>query len=382
MNTGTKTLGTKTSPVNASATTDADTFAVTVAFRNDTASTYTVKRSVLIQGVRGVTSANLVSQCGDLGANCTCDFYRTTSDTAPVAASSVGISSQNNSFSCSIPSSITDVQLDAYLINYVKLRRTDVTNKSTALLQIKKSTELTLDDVLGGLSKTKVRGIYRYSCNRTFFEGTGVNAAAGTITCTASQNLGIISAQYNYYTYRSQLDSNQKFTDAPFTGDNGICKRFDFLKVSCSGSTPDLRYGFYKEYGAPFTVAVTMTRAPEGDNTREIYGYAALPDSAGNCPTGLIKVRPYIAQPASFLQTATTPPSNFINSDNSLSNTVVEEAIPANFTVNRQPNATTCDATGDCTTATFGAAVTTSVAYLATTPIICAIPKTLISGLF
>ncbi len=131
-----------------------------------------------------------------------------------------------------------------------------------------------------------------------------------------------------------------------------------------------------------------MTRAPEGENLTASYGFAALPDSAGNCPMGLVKVRPWQAQPASLVPTgpqcpAYGCPSSFINTNNSLNNTVVETAQPTNFVVTRQPNATACANDGKCNNATFGGQYQAqSVAYTALTPVVCAIPPALSNGLF
>ena len=149
---------------------------------------------------------------------------------------------------------------------------------------------------------------------------------------------------------------------------------------------------FYKDATDPFVVAIQMKRAPTGENLTANYGFAALPDSAGNCPTGLIKVRPWVAQPASIVPTGPNCPndgcpSSFINSNNSLNNTVIESVQPSNFIVFRQPNVVPCagagTTAGDCTTAAFGGQLQAqSVAYTAFTPVICAIPPNLLTGLF
>lgn len=384
---GIKTLGNKAIGGKGTGTTDADSFSITLAYRNPTEATAASRRVVALQGVRAIPSANLVNECGATGGTCTCDFLRSSTDASPLQAATVGISSQNNSFSCTIPSSVTDAQVDANYIKYVRLKRTDGGVKQTGLIDVK--TTLTIEDVLGStLAKTKVRGIFKYSCNRTFFEGEGV--AASQITCAPGQHLGVIGAKYNFYVFRSGEDRNDPGGDSAFPAD--ICQRNSFLKIQCTGNTPDLRYGFYKDSAEPFVVGISMTRAPEGENLTANYGFAALPDSAGNCPTGLIKVRPWVAQPASIVPSGDPAiicpsvgcPSSFINSNNSLNNTVVEATQPANFEVTRQPNATPCDATtGSCLGASFGGiSVQQSVAYTGLTPVVCAIPKELLNGLF
>lgn len=383
---GVKKLGSKSANGSGTPSTDSDSFAITLAYRDPVTDATTPSRTISLQGIRAVASANLVNECGATGNQCTCEFYRTSTDLVPATASSVGISSQNNSFSCVIPAAITDAEIVASTAPnspmYVKLKRVDVAAKNTGLLTVKST--LTIEDVLGSnLSRNKVRGIYRYACSRTFFEGEGVTAAQ--INCTGFQRLGLITAAYNFYIYRSAEDSNAAGGDSTFPAD--ICQRTNFLKIQCAGNAPELRYGFYKELSEPFVVGITMTRAPEGENLTATYGYAALPDSAGNCPTGLIKVRPWVAQPASILSNMLepgSPPTSFINTNNSLNNTLVEKDQPSpNFVVNRQKNAQACAASGDCTGATFaGLTQAQSVTYTSLTPVVCAIPSNLLGGLF
>ncbi len=362
-----------------------DAFAITLAYRDPSSDTapLTPIRTVVLQGIQGIPSANLVNVCGATGSGCTCQFFTSTSDPSPKAATAVGISQQNNSYSCTIPSSITDAQLrSAATTLYVQLTLVSSSVQSTGLISV--VSNLKIEDVLGtNLTKTKVRGVFRYNCNRTFFEGEGVTA--GQVLCVNGQHLGLIGAAYNFYTYRSLTDQNQAGGDSPFPTD--ICQRNNFLKIQCTGNTPDLRFGLYMDKASPFDVAITMTRAPEGDNLTAIYGYAAQTDSGGNCPAGLIKIRPWQAQPASIVQGSlgSNPPSSFINSNNSLNNTIVEQSAnqPANFIVTRQPNQTACDGTGNCTNASFGGTQQAeSVAYTAMSPVVCAIPPALMSGLF
>lgn len=376
-----KTVGTKSSTASTSNATNFDTFAVTMAYRNPSESTATLRRTVLAQGVTDSASAAFSNTCGSTATACTCYFYHTTSDSSPVTASTVGISTANNSISCVIPSSISDAQVDANYITHMKLVTTDSSNKNSGIIEIKNT--LTITDVIGSsLSKTNVRAIYRYDCTRTFFEGEGVSPAG--ITCTASQRLGVINASYNYYIYHAN-DTTSLNPETDTTFSSTICGRSDFLKTSCSGTSLNLRYGLYASQTGIFKVGVGFLSGPSGQS--QTYGYAALPDTAGNCPTGLIKVRPYTAIPASIISgTAETnsPPSSFINTGGTLNNTVVETTAPSNFSVNRSKNSVVCDAaTGDCSNATFqGFSTTQSVAYSASTPIICVIPASLLSGLY
>lgn len=390
-----KTLGKKQAGGTGTAATDSDSFSITLAFREDAnPADGTV---VQLQGIRGLDSASLLNICGTNATKCTCEFFKSTTDTSPAATSTIGISDQNNSVSCTMDiASLGVPNNDPDTYTHVKIKTTDGANKNSGLIQIK--TSLTLTDVLGDLNKQKVRKIFRYSCNRTFFEGEGVTP--NNITCILTgHQLGIITAAYDFYLFQDATLSNfdQKGGDTAF--DTAICGYTASLKIACQASTPSLRYGLFAEQADPFNVAVTMTSKPEGAAAGVIYGFAALPDSAGNCPTGLVKIRPHVAQPASLVQGANTGSctpaqgqlaSSFVN-NNSLNNTLVEEPsqVTATFDVTRQPNTGLaspngkCDGTGDCSVVKFGGTCTAqNVAYTALTPIVCAIPQNLASGAF
>jgi len=226
------------------------------------------------------------------------------------------------------------------------------------------------------------------------FRGEGVVRQPGHLR--GNQKLGVIGAKYNFYTYPQR--GGQPIPAEATLLPADICQRNNFLKIQCTGNTPDLRYGFYLESGGSFRCRHHHDAAPEGENLQATYGFAALPDSAGNCPSASLKVRPYVAQPSSIIQGSlappiannNNPPSSFINTGNTLNNTVVEEAAPSNFVVSRQPNQTPCGPAvplpvSPATARTQFSAETQqaqSVAYTPLTPVVCAIPKSLLSGLF
>lgn len=368
-----KTLGKKTVGGTGVGDTDSESFSITLAYRKD--ADPDDGRLVILQGVRDLASASLANLCGATGATCKCEFYQSTSDTSPLSSSPPnGISVGNNSFSCSIPGA-TDPDL------YTKVRlKTNDGSKSTGFLTIVNN--LTLPDVIGELDKSKVRGIYKYSCIRTFFEGEGVSA--GGVECPSAQKLGLITASYAFYLYNSQVGGNlsEKFAGAVY--ESPICNK-QFPRLTCNTAS-ELRWGLYAEQIGPFQIGITMVAKPEGDDARGIYGYAALPDSAGNCPTGLVKIRPWEAQPSSIIQGmyGTNPPSSFINQGNNLNERMVEIGQPSNFVVNRQANSIACAVgTGDCTGVGFGGqSQPQSITFTGITPVVCAIPKDLLSGLF
>lgn len=345
------------------------------AFRDATASSEQERRVVKLQGTRDGTF-NFTTPCGQVGQNCECLLFRGGSDREPLRSAGSWISQQHNSFSCTIPGD--QAMPDRITHVLVRLR-----GGAAVTLKEPIRTTLRLEDVIGPtLSKSKVRGIFKYSCARTFFEGEGVSESQ--IACVPGQRLGVISARYNFYIFRSGEDRNEMGGDTAF--ESPICGRNSFLKTQCTGNTPELRYGLYKDSVAPFVVGITLTRAPEGDNLSTNYGFAAVPDSSGACPPGLEKARPWLAQPASITEGSLdgmNPPSSFINANNSLNNTLVETTQPQNFLVTRQANAVPCDATGDCTGAEFaGSQQAQSVMYIALTPTVCVIPPSLLDGIF
>jgi hypothetical protein len=379
-------LGSKSSGTSTSTDTDIESFSITNAYRKD--SDPDDGRVVALQGVRSLASAALSTNCGTSGATCQCLFYTSTSDTSPVygTISANGLSTDNNSLTCTIPGTIDP---DNY--TKVRLKTTDGT-KSTGFIHI--STTLTLADVIGDLAQAKVRGIYRYSCTRTFFEGEGVSAT--DVQCPDGQKLGLITAAYNYYLYNSQSGGNLGKKGSNVAWDSAICEK-QFLRLTCD-STPEVRWGLYAEKTGIFQVGITMVANGVDADASEIYGYAALTDSAGNCPTGLIKISQWEAQPQSIIEGSlsggSNPPSSFVNQSNNLNNKIVEDANPATphspFQVFRASNAAPCAPTGSadpipgsCKNVAFnGPSLVQSVAYTKHTPVVCAIPKDLINGLF
>jgi hypothetical protein len=377
-----KRLGKSTS-TSTNTDSDVESFSITNAYRKD--ADPDDGRVVVLQGVRNLASAALANNCGTSGTTCQCLFYTSSSDTNPLtgSVSANGLSTLNNSLSCTLPGS-SDPD------NYTKVRlKTTDGLKSTGFIDI--STHLVLADVIGDLAQNKVRGVYRYSCTRSFFEGEGVSV--GGVNCPASQRLGLIFAPYSFYLYNSQLGGNLAKKGSSVAWESAICEwNPTVFKIACDG-TPELRWGLYAEPAGIFQVALTMVANAVDSDATQVYGYAALPDSAGNCPTGLVKVSQWQAQPQSIIQGSidgTNPPSNFMNQSNNLNNKMVEEAQPSAFLVTRQKNQTACAAAGStspnegsCVNMTLaGTSTVQSVTYTKLTPVVCVIPKELIIGLF
>lgn len=244
--------------------------------------------------------------------------------------------------------------------------------------------EMALKKLNPQLVVSKVRNVFEYSCDRTFFEGEGVTQQS--ISCPAGQRLGVLSSKYYFYLYNSYEDNNfPGFSYATFDG--SICDRTDFLKWSCSGS-PQLKFGLYRESVSPFVVRVTLTKAPEGENVTSNYGYAALPNADGSCPEGLVSIRAFRADPESIFMNdpslgGNNPPSSFINANGHLSDTRVGQSMLEAQPVFRQKNANRCEGNppppgmnvGSCLNASFGQPeLVRSAIYKPLAPMVCALP--------
>jgi hypothetical protein len=215
-----------------------------------------------------------------------------------------------------------------------------------------------------------INSVFKYQCERTFLEGEGIGEQWAS--CPRNQRLGTIQAKYSFYLYASENDSNFSEIGTTYPYQNPICDRA-MIAMSCESAAIE-QFGLSKYREGKFQVGVNFTAAP-GTGPR-LYGFAALPDSNGNCAEGLEKLRPYVAQPSSIWEPL---PSTFINRNNHLNNYELRGAnghLPM-FEVTRSPNLVPCDArTGSCRFAEFGPkAVVQTVPYTALTPTICVLPK-------
>lgn len=313
---------------------------------------------ILVQGKRGESA--LAEACA--GRKCSCELYFSDG----VLEQSISrVSAEQNSVSCPAlpgiePASVTHVRIKG---------------ESFQTAQIRVKQHLEIGDVLGiGLDQNKVRKILRYGCDRTFFEGEGVTPAS--VTCTFNQRLGLISAKYDFYLFLSNLDSNFHEKGGDSTFENSICGYTGSFKYSCEAS-PELEFGLYAEQAGPFVVSVMLTPRPDGAMSNRSYGFAALPDAYGDCPAGLVKAAPYVAQPVSMGRENGYLPTSYVSNGGSLNNTVVSVSSRLEpFKVVRQPNFIPCDATGDCGAVSFAEArVEQSVAYSRMSPTVCVIPR-------
>lgn len=279
------------------------------------------------------------------------------------------VSIENSSITCPAPKQSS----------YDSVRIKIPGEKASAPAQLK--TSLALQDLLGELKREKVNKIYKYSCHRTFFEGEGVTN--NQINCLSSQRLGLIQAVYDYHLFQNDNAGNlgQKFTSSFH---DSVCGRpaSEFARSSCGNSRPDQRFGLYAEPAGPFQVKVQITSAPEGKDLNIAGGYAAAPDSQGNCRPGFVQAAVWSASPEPITSGSIdghNPPSNFSGPESNLVNSVLDTTAPENFTVSRQPNMIPCSTSGNCEGATFGGSqIVESVKYRKNKPVICVVPKALL----
>ena len=354
-----------------------ETFNLSFAYRETSANA--ANRIIQFQGNHLLNNASLSSVCGNTGSNCTCDFYTSASDTSPVTATVVSLSTTSNVFSCTVPGAVA---IGSY--TYARLRTVDYLSNS-GLINI--STTLTPEQVLGDLDKTFIRKIYDYSCTRVFLEGEGVGA--NSITCSVDTFLGFLYADYNFYLYQGVTASDTNFTDLDTAPKfyTEYCARTNDLQLQCSAQNAVPAFGLINKAYGFFQTSVYLNSKPStgGASTKTLFGYAAIADSDGNCPPGLAAKRTWRADPPSITKNSlgSNPPSSFININGNLNNAVLADAnsAPASFVITRTPGATACIA-NDCSGATFaGTAAAASVAYSSQSPIICVLSTDVLSRL-
>lgn len=336
------------------------------------------QNAIVLQGESG--RSGIAGACATEGEQCGCVVYTNseikTQRTYMVTSRSVA----NGTVTCNLNGFFGTSEA------YVMLRSPN--HGDTALLPLKREPELTLQDLLGNLAPSGVNKVYKYSCERTFFEGEGVTN--NSLSCLPGQRLGLITASYDYYLFSNEFGEgnlSKKFAASFFPS---LCERpaSEITRNNCTASTPDPRFGLYQRAAGPFQIRIQLTSAPEATQANpeltKTYGFAASPDSAGKCGPGLAAAHPYDAKPASITAgsiNGINPPSNFINlGDGNLNNTVLETQHPWAFYVRRQANATPChSATGSCASATFdGMTTAQEVPYVRASPMVCVIPARLL----
>lgn len=339
--------------------------APTVEFAVKDGSGHRIER-IVVQGARGEARPALAEACQSKACSCEVFFEEGVLE-YPV----MRVSPENNTVSCR-----TLLGMDPASVSHVRLKGPGFETRKIPVKQA-----LTLSDVLGSLEQREVRKIYRYSCDRTFFEGQGVTPEI--ITCVAYQHLGLIHAKYDFYLYMSALENNfaEKGGDDPFH--TAICGYAGSLRMSCSASIPELEFGMYGQQQGPFIVAVTLTSRPEGTQQSVMYGFAALPDAGGDCPTGLLPAAPYVAQPETIAPGRHgSLPSSFVNSGSLNNMRVSVFGKIEEFQVSREASLVPCNAVGDCSLAQFQEAkLVQSVPYTRLTPVVCVLPRHLLVGL-
>lgn len=194
--------------------------------------------------------------------------------------------------------------------------------------------------------KDRVAWIYRYSCDRSFVEGEGVSKE-GELSCPPSQTLNLLHATYHYYSRWSEEE--RKSPDPIPVATDSACGLASFSAWRCLDGSKILLFGLYSREEAPFTLPVSLMRAPVGENLMSVVGYAAEPDAQGLCPVGLVKVRQWTATPPTLAPVeGSGAHSTFRNDTGELSNRVIEPQEPKAFVITRQKARNPCDGKGSC----------------------------------
>lgn len=320
---------------------------------------------VVVQGDRGAgNSESLGRICSE--KSCVCEVYF---EEGVLELPALRASEKWNTVSCRALEG-----MDPASVSHARVKGPGF---ETPKLLVKRA--LTLSDVVGRSSLQKVRRVYRYGCDRTFLEGEGVSPAG--VACVAHQRLGLVRAKYDFYLFASALENNmtEKGGDEAFPRD--VCGYNGSLRMSCTGSRPELVYGLHGERQGPFDTAVLLATRPGA--APSLTGHAALTDVHGDCPTGLVAAAPFVAEPESMgYGRHGSLPTNFVNAGSVLNNTVLSVRAPEAFRVSREANAVPCDGAGDCGAADFREPeLAQSVAYTRLTPTVCVIPRHLVLGL-
>ena len=179
----------------------------------------------------------------------------------------------------------------------------------------------------------------------------------------------------------------------------GLCGYRKAFIANCP-EDEDLRYGLYSAAEGIFNVSVNLISNP--GSQRITTGVAALTDAQGNCPLGLIKIRPWLAEPRSITKGSLdgkNPESSFINTNQRLNDYIVEasENTRTTMQVRRSPNTGLPFPNGRCSNsrttdpASYYSCenivldketIVQTLPYISITPVVCAIPKVLLKGLF
>lgn len=343
-----------------------NTFVLRFAYRRITDTTDPdAENTVQIQGVLNDPNNTISNYCSDDGSKCECIFYK--DELAdPLIGTEVTYQPKLNVFNCEFPSS----QPSAY--TFVVLRTTDGETQSN-ILRILDSSNITLSEILGeGASEDNVRKIFRYTCSRRFLAGNGVTPAA--ITCI-DQLLEFLEADYHYYFYEnlndpSDTNRGNRLTSDTYNDGAAVCSIPSLFRNQCNGSD-SVRYGLYAEETTLFTAQIRLATSPLFFPVA--VGFAAETGENGDCPPGLDPIRQQFVAPGTY----TVQPSNFVNSDGSLNDIVLEESgfAQTDFTLNRTTAAADNCAAGACTAPTLDAGANQTIPYEGVGSTVCAIPQ-------
>lgn len=350
-----------------------DNFVIRFAFRRTKPEGPNDVRTVNLQGVIGDENKLISNLCGSEGENCECVFYPEDFGSSESSSQQTYTLSQNL-YNCEIPSGLPST------FKYVVLQTLDGENRSD-LLTILNSDTISLDDIIGeDGNRDLVRRVFRYECTRRFLAGVGVSLAS--IECV-DQRLEYLTATYHYYFYEHYTDSSisnreNRLQEDRYNDGADVCSIPVIFRNQCNGPNR-LRFGLHASPTSIFTAEIRL--APSSNFFPVTVGYAAETDDNGNCPPGLTPIRQRFVVPGTF----TGQPSNFVNSDGSLNDIVLEETSDTiadyelSLTSTTDGTSNNC-AAGACTAPTTPQGVQQTVEYDPIGNTVCAIPSSFIEN--
>lgn len=316
---------------------------------------------VTVQGVRNDPKLAF----GAPGTGFACEFLVAPDDDAPASTSEGEFSDRHNYVQCPAgPDSQKFVRVAT---------KEEAPRRSNS---VPRRASLSWRQLLGpDLLKTRVAWIYRYSCDRTFVEGEGVSKN-GEVSCPPSQTLNLLHATYYYYT--RWTEEERRSADPVPVATDSVCGLASYSAWRCLDNNKQLLFGLYSREEAPFTLPVSLMRAPVGENLMSVVGYAAEPDASGLCPVGLVKARQWTATPPTIAPGEEGGVhSTFLNDTGELSNRAIEGQEPKPFVITRQKARNPCDGKGSCAFVSYDEPVTAHRSGYAPGGELCVIPSSM-----
>lgn len=338
------------------------------------------------------TKTTMTSTCNSSGTNCVCELLDASNAIIETVqgAGSISYDSTGNYFRCAyVGADPTNLRL-----------RNQASTKSSAIVPVETAATLTITKLMGDLSVSKVRGIYRYTCLQNYLNKEGTSAATGAFDCSnqattcntgATSNLCLLQTNYPYFLFSDFLSNNFNLrpVDHLYNTELGgkVCglqlQQYD-CTVTTSGTNgntgPTVQLGAYSEQVGVFDTALSLVPAP--NESTAVFGYVAQTSTFNAttvCPPGLVRQVFYKATPlqTSFSVPAPTVDSNYPTAGVTATEISSPTVTPASIQTTRLSggacNGTSCSFNG-VSDGVVGTTVYSSAAQIE----FCAIPASLV----